>query len=251
MVTRIRLHAAAAAVALALGAAAPAHAGTIQLGFILDSSGSIGSGNWTTITGGLANAINVIPVGGPDTYEVSVVVFSTSATNSITGFLVNSGAARTTLAGQINALAFQGGNTNFAAAFSAMQTALSPTIANASASYVNFATDGVQNVGGTGVTERNNLITAGVDNISIEAIGSGIDASDLQTNFCYPQACDTTSPYSFPAQGFYIGVANATQYAAAIENKIRVVTGQVPEPGTMLLMGAGLLGFGFARRRKV
>ncbi|MCB1949744.1 VWA domain-containing protein, partial [Nitrosomonas sp.] len=227
-----------------------ANADQIQLGFILDESGSIGAGNWNIIRQGLANGIDLIPVGGADTYEVSIVSFSSGATVRASNVLIDSVAARDALSDAVENYNYNGGSTNFAAAYSTMRNVLNNTIGNADFSYVNFATDGQQNVGGTGVAERNSLIAAGVDNISIEGIGGGVDANDLRNNFCYPQPCDTTVPYNFPTQGFYIGVANAQGYADAITNKIRVVTGQVPEPGTVALLSVALLGMGIMRRRK-
>ena len=72
-------------------------AGVVQLGFILDESGSIGATNYNTIKTGLANAINtLVPVGG--LYEVTVVSFASSATTLVNHMLISTAADRTTAA---------------------------------------------------------------------------------------------------------------------------------------------------------
>lgn len=256
------------AVAASIGiAAAPVKADMIQLGFILDRSGSIPNADWDIIAAGLANAINLIPVGGADTYEVSVVTFAASATANISRVTVGTVAQRTALSNDVAALANlnTGGNTDYADAFNTMRTTLLPTIGSAAASYVNFATDGDPTDGGywdwdtwtyisdnqAGIIARNALIAAGVDNISIEGISIGASsATNLRNNYCSPGPCDSTIPYNFPDQGFYVGVNGAQGYVDAIGNKIRTVTGQVPEPQMLALLGIGLLGLTPLMRRR-
>ena len=104
---------AGAALALTLGTTLPAPAGavTYQVGFLLDSSGSITSSGWGLIKTGLANAIAQF-VGKPDSYQLSVMSFSSTTATIINKQIVTSGNLAT-LQADIMGAAFLNDNTNF------------------------------------------------------------------------------------------------------------------------------------------
>ena len=131
-----------------------------------------------------------------------------------------------------------------------MTTLMNPAVGGYAASYINFATDGVPNEGGGepgGVTARDAAIAAGIDNISIEGIGSGVNVSYLKGDICYPQACGTTT--NFPGKGFYIAVKDTAAYAEAVQAKIAAIV-KAPEPTSMALLGSGVAGIGVLVRRR-
>jgi hypothetical protein len=229
---------ATAAMAAPLLMSSPANA-VIQLGFALDSSGSIGTADYNTIKNGLASAIEAL-IPTDSSYEISMVNFSSTSTTVVSAVLIDSIATRTQVADAIRASTAFNGGTAFAPALNGLAAAFASSNQTITATYINFATDGANGDTAATATARTNLINAGLDNLSLEGIGGGVNVNYLTTAMCYPTPCDQTSPYNFPAQGFYIPVADAAGYVAAIQNKIRTVVNPTPEPGTLALFSLGL-----------
>ena len=87
-----------------------------------------------------------------------------------------------------------GGNTNYAAAFSSMQTALGAIDQCCLREWVQVVCElrdrwCAEHRRNRSIPERNALIAAGVDNISIEAIGGGVNAAQPAKQYCYPLPC--------------------------------------------------------------
>jgi hypothetical protein len=238
------------ATALVFAFAQPASAVPTQLGFMVDASGSIGSTNFNNILRtGIANAFsNVLPT--DSSVEVTLVRFSTSAQTIISPTVIDSAATRSAVASAVASMAYTGGSTCYSCAFNTLTGAVSGSnIYDPDNEIIyNMATDGdpFPESDATAIAARNAAITAGVDEIDAEFIGSvGSSGYNFLLNeIVYPQPGNVAPPDYSPG---FVTAVSFENFENAFTNKLQQVV-DVPVPGTVLLMGAGLLGLGFSRR---
>jgi hypothetical protein len=222
-------------VAVSAGAASAA---LIDLAFSLDRSGSVGSSNYTNLVlPGLANALDNIPLAGPDQYRISVVSFSSSASTVVTPTILTN-ANLATVKASILADPFTGGTTCVSCSIDLLTTLVSG-VGFGDSSLINISSDGVPNVGITnGTTVRTTAEAAGWDSISAEAIGN-FNVSFLQALVSPNPGVTTTDPNALPdplTQGFVLEVNSFADYGAAIDAKVQKIVNPptTPEPSSLL-----------------
>lgn len=211
-------------------------AAPIELALVVDASGSISSSAWQLQMQGYANALAaVLPADG--TVAVSVIRFGQTASVVRSMTDITDATALNSLTSFFLGLS-QSGNGSMTCISCGIIQANSTFSSDPGRKIIDVSTDGAWNVG---VNPAGSAATVGTSAWAVEngnadvvnAIGIGLDV-----NFNY-------GPGSFNMKA-----ADFAAFEAALTAKLqREITGQVPVPGVLALVGIGLLGLGLARRR--
>ncbi|MBL3570257.1 hypothetical protein BV509_18345 [Rhodovulum sulfidophilum] len=267
MSTKSALKGATTAICILFGAGASS-AAVIDLGFVLDGSGSVSSSDFSSAASALSAALSQIPTSGENQYRVAVTSYGYGSYTAVPPTIVTASNIGSIQAQVLTAYKDSGG-TDTAGAITYITNLFTNDGGLGATSLINITTDGSPN--SQSATEAAALAAnvAGIDGISFEAVGSGVSSSSAQGDMARIAglgtsgdadagviATDLDNLPNATTTGFVIPVANFTAYGAAIEAKIGQViddtggnTGVVPLPAAMPMLLAGLGAFGFLRRR--
>ena len=262
---------AAAVLSVGLSVSA-ADARTFDLAFLMDSSGSIGAGNFSAAMGSLAAALTThitADILAQDTYNITVVTFSDGA-SVVTSQAVTNLTELASVTSAITGASYTQGYTDFEAAFDALLGHATALTAGANASIINMMTDGnpclARNcpMDAAGLADvasaRDDLITAGWDSLSFEAVTGNADSSYL-AGLGFDAGgigglLETGNPNDIAGlnivnDAFVLSVDSFGQdFDTAIDIKVQAVVSPVPIPATLPLMAGGFALLGFAARRR-
>ncbi len=259
----------ALAIGTCLASGTTATAATIDLGFGLDASGSVGTDNFNATRNALAGALALIPFGGANVYRVAVSMFSDTVTQVVSATTIDSVATRDAVRANLLTAAYTGGLTRTDLVIADLASQFAALALPGDITLLNITTDGEPTSQFDTALAVQAALTAGVDGISFEAIGDGINDAfllDAMASLAVPNGpgvivtdlADIPDPTQ---RGFVIAVNGFDGYAAAITAKIGKVvidTGGDPDApvvplpaGLPLLLGAfGMLAALRARRNR-
>jgi len=280
------LGATALSAAAAIGSSAQAST-IVDLGFILDESGSVGQTNYESTVVALRNAISQIPLATANvTYRVGVVSFGASADTVAAPVVFDSAANKNSVLdalldesvdnsidggskeyGTPNGITF---NTIYSTALNKINSDFQDAFTTlGDTSIINMATDGENNFsdGAATITARDQLITDGWDSLSFEAVANTSAAAEAAlANLGFDtggvggcvQTTDASTLQNVVDNCFVIDVPTFDAFEDAVLKKVRrtiIDTGgggpaPVPLPAGIPLVLTALGGFAFLRRKQ-
>lgn len=208
---------------------------TTELALAIDRSGSISSSNFALQRNAYASVLNdpnILPQDG----SVAIGVWSFGAT--VIQHFAMTQIDSTNIASLIAAI-------NGMTQVNSGATALGPAIQSATTGLVNYivagsrqvidvSTDGFGNTGVSQTSAADAAIAAGVDQVNCLGVGGGANCNFVRGT-----------------GAFAVTVSSFADFQTTLERKILRETQQIPEPATLLLMGAAAVaGVGINRRRR-
>lgn len=232
-----------------------------QLGFILDGSGSVSTSNYNLLKSGLSDAIAALDANG--SVEITVTAYG-STTQTVVAPTLLTAASLATIQTSILTHAKNNGGTDTAGALRYTTNLLTSSAifsnSDLRASIINLATDGVPNSQTAAVAAAQWSFTQGIDALSIEAIGSGVNSGSalnnmLQIAFPGPATLlglnSTTIPN--PIGGSWVvPVSDFDALAPVLKAKVIASVKppvNLPESNSLILLALGLACIRLARKR--
>ena len=213
-----------------------AGAGSAQaniIALVIDSSGSIGQSNFDAQKQGYANAIqNLVLADGLNT--IGVWQFSSGVQEEFALTTINTAADKTNLIDAINNMTWLDSTTAIGDAITTATNAINAFVGGSGSKIIDVSTDGENNTGSNPTTAANTAWNT--HGIKVNCLGVGASAN-----------CDFNN-------GAGVGVdftaTTFQEFEDILTQKLTAELTPTPEPLTMSLFGAGLLGAAALRRRK-